>query len=265
MTSGSQHAIYPSLRNKTVLISGAAEGIGAAAVELFCRQGSKVIFLDIARDSAKALIAKIASIPDATEPMFYFCDVTDLDQLKTVTDTALKEHGPIHVLVNNAASAAGAARCPTADFTPERWDLNINVNLRHVFFLTQHVVPSMREAGGGSIVNMGSISWRISAAGLPVYTLSKAAILGLTRSHAREFGPDNIRVNSVMPGHIATERQIKEVLTPEYEAEVKAAQCLKRLLLPPEAANIILFLASGDSSGVTGSSYVVDGGWTGDP
>jgi NAD(P)-dependent dehydrogenase (short-subunit alcohol dehydrogenase family) len=265
MSSEAPSAIYPSLRNKTVLISGAAEGIGAAAVELFSRQGSKVIFFDIATNSAKALVDKIKTIDGATEPVFYECDVTDLEQLKTATDTALARYGPVHVLVNNAASAGASARLPTAEITPEAWEFTINVNLRHLFFLTQHVVPSMRSAGGGSIINMGSISWRIPATGLPVYTLSKAAILGMTRTHAREFGPDKIRVNSVMPGAIATERQIKEVLTEEYLAETMGAQALKRTLMPPEVASVILFLASADSSAVTGSSYVVDGGWCGDP
>ena len=134
-----------------------------------------------------------------------------------------------------------------------------------MFFLTQAVIPSMRAAGGGSIVNMGSITWRIPAVGLPAYTTVKAAIMGLTRTHSKEFGEWNVRVNSVMPGAIATERQVKEVLTDEYRAWVFAAQSLKRDLLPVEAANVILFLASNEASAVTGSNYVVDGGWCGDP
>lgn len=134
-----------------------------------------------------------------------------------------------------------------------------------MFFLTQAVIPSMCAAGGGSIVNMGSITWRIPAVGLPVYTTVKAGVLGMTRTHSKEFGPWGVRVNSVMPGAIATERQIKEVLTPEYEAEVMAAQSLKRNLGPMEVAKVVVFLASEEASAVTGSSYVVDGGWCSDP
>lgn len=265
MSSQSQYATYPSLRGKTVLLSGAAEGIGAAAVEMFCQQGSKVVFLDISESSAEKLIGKVKGISTATEPIFYYCDVTDLDQLKSVTEKVLKEHGPVHVLVNNAASSAGKARVGTAEVTPESWQFNIDVNLRHQFFLTQYLLPSMKATGGGSIINMGSITWRIAATGLPVYTTCKAAIMGLTRTHAREFAKDGIRVNSIMPGAIATERQINEVLTPEYEKEVMQGQALQRTLMPPEVASVILFLASNDSSAVTGSSYVVDGGWVGDP
>jgi NAD(P)-dependent dehydrogenase (short-subunit alcohol dehydrogenase family) len=167
--------------------------------------------------------------------------------------------------VNNAASAGAQTRLSTLATTPEAWDFNLNVNLRHIFFLTQALVPAMREAGSGSIINMGSITWRIPATGLPVYTAVKAAIMGLTRTHSKEFGPWGIRVNSVMPGAIATERQVKEVLTEEYRAEVMAAQSLKRDLVPMEVANVIVFLASDQASAVTGSSYVVDGGWCGDP
>lgn len=158
-------AIYPSLREKTVLLTGAAEGIGAAAVELFCRQGSKVIMFDISEPSAQQLIEHISGLKPFHQdfpisiPKFYHCDVTDLERLKTLTDTVLEEYGAIDVLVNNAAAAAGNARKATLDVTPDGWDANLNVNLRHVFFLTQYVVPSMKERGGGSIINMGSISW----------------------------------------------------------------------------------------------------------
>jgi len=274
MPSQREHATYPSLRGKTVLITGGAEGIGAAAVELFARQGSKVLILDISETSAKKVINHVESISEDTEasagqaltsPIFYHSDVSNIDQLQAVARQVLADHGTVNVLINNAASAGGLARKNTLSMDPAAWDFNMNVNLRHIFFLTQAFVPAMKEAGGGSIVNMGSISWRIPAAGLPAYTTAKAAIMGLTRTHGREFGKWNVRVNSVMPGAIATERQIKEVLTDEYRAEVMAAQSLKRGLLPVEAANVILFLASDQASAVTGSSYVVDGGWCSDP
>jgi NAD(P)-dependent dehydrogenase (short-subunit alcohol dehydrogenase family) len=266
-----QHAIYPSLRGKNVLVTGGAEGIGAAAVELFARQGSQVIILDISSSSATTLITKIASLPKNEQgppiptPIFHQCDVSDLPTLQTLAQKILSEHTTIHILINNAASAGALSRQSTLTTTPEAWDFNLNVNLRHIFFLTAALVPAMRAAGGGSIVNMGSITWRIPATGLPVYTAVKAAIMGLTRTHAKEFGPWGIRVNSVMPGAIATERQIQEVLTEEYRAEVFAAQSLKRDLKPDEVARVIVFLASEEASAVTGSSYVVDGGWCGDP
>ena len=267
-------AFYPSVRNKNVLITGGAEGIGAATVKLFALQGSRVFFLDIADDSAQRTINDItSSSPDPNEPWrppivpptFIQCDVVNLEQLKEVTNKILEECGMIHILINNAAAAGGAARLSTEQMTPEMWDFNINANLRHIFFLTQAVLPSMIEARGGSIVNLGSITWRIPATDVPVYTACKAAIMGLTRAHSKEFGEYGIRVNSVMPGAIATERQIKEVLTPQYRAEVMRNQSLQRDLTPDEVAKVIVFLASDEASGVTGSSYVVDGGWVSDP
>lgn len=270
-----QHAIYPSLRDKTVLITGGAEGIGAATVELFAKQGSKVLLLDISEPSAKDLITKISNASDEAvsagqqpypAPTFHCCDVSDLPALQALAQKLLAEHGKIDILINNAASAGGASRTNTISTTPEAWDFALNVNLRHMFFLTQSLVPAMiASRTGGSIVNMGSITWRIPAAGLPAYTTVKAGIMGLTRTHAKEFGEFGVRVNSVMPGAIATERQVREVLTEEYRREVLANQSLKRDLMPEEVARVVVFLASGEASAVTGSSYVVDGGWCGDP
>jgi NAD(P)-dependent dehydrogenase (short-subunit alcohol dehydrogenase family) len=266
-----QHAIYPSLRGKNVLVTGGAEGIGAAAVELFALQGAQVIILDISTSSASTLIAKLKTLTDpitktpVPTPIFHQSDVADLPNLQALAQQILQTHTTIHILINNAATAGSLARRDTMSMTPESWDFNMNVNLRHMFFLTQALVPAMRAAGGGSIVNMGSITWRIPAVGLPAYTTIKAAIMGLTRTHSKEFGPWGVRVNSVMPGAIATERQIKEVLTDEYRAEVMAAQSLKRDLQPMEVAKVIVFLASDEASAVTGSSYVVDGGWCSDP
>jgi len=269
-----QHTIYPSLRDKTVVVTGGAEGIGAAAVELFCQQGSKVIILDISESSAHALIDKVYAhvlqrqlepwMPPIKLPIFHHCDVTDLTQLKNVTQKVLDDHDTVDVLINNAAAAGGKSRVPSTEVAPESWDFDINVNLRHMFFLTQYLVPAMQKQASGSIINMGSITWRIPSADTPVYATCKAAVLGMTRTHSKEFGEHGVRVNSVMPGAIATERQIKEVLTPEYRAKIMAAQSLKRDIMPEEVAKVILFLASDDSSAVTGSSYIVDGGWIGD-
>lgn len=258
------YATYPSLRTKRVLVTGGAEGIGAAAILAFAAQGAQTIVLDISEPSATALIEQIRSLGHPV-PDFHQCDVTDLSRLKSIADEVLARYGAIDVLVNNAASAGGLARAATDEVTPEIWDFNIAVNLRHQFFLSQYLAPAMREQKSGSIINMGSITWRIPAVGLPVYTTCKAAVTGLTRTHAKEFGVDGVRVNSIMPGSIATERQKQEVLTKEYEAYTLEAQSIKRVLVPEEVARVILFLASDDASGVTGSSYVVDGGWVGDP
>ncbi|KAI8956773.1 NAD(P)-binding protein [Daldinia sp. FL1419] len=259
-----KYATYPSLRGKTVLITGGAEGIGAASVELFCRQGSNVVFLDYSDTSAYKLLEKIKNIPGASQPTFLRCDVTDLARLKECAEKALADHGTVDVLLNNAARAGAQTRVPTTQVTPESWDQDINVNLRHQFFLTQAVVPAMQKKGSGSIINMGSITWRIPAIGLPLYTMCKAAVVGMTRTHSKEFGQYGIRVNSVVPGAIATQRQIDEVLTDEYRNEVMTAQSLKRDLMPDEVARLILFLAADDSSAITGSSYVIDGGWVSD-
>ncbi|RDW93960.1 SDR family NAD(P)-dependent oxidoreductase [Aspergillus mulundensis] len=267
-------ALYPSLANKTVVITGGAEGIGAATVELFALQGSKVIFLDIADDAAQTTIARVVSRteeaaarggPAITPPIFYHCDVSNLPTLQETASRILSEHGPVHVLINNAAATGSAARMDTAGVTAESWETNINTNLRHVFFLTQAVLPGMKEAGSGAIVNLGSISWRIPAAGQPVYAACKAAIMGLTRVQSKEVGGAGIRINSVMPGAIATERQRREVLTEEYREEVMRGQSLKRDLVPMDVARVVVFLASEEAGAITGSSVVVDGGWVSDP
>ena len=189
----SQFATYPSLNGKTVLITGAAEGIGAAAVELFCRQGSHVVFLDYNEDSAQKLVDKIAGIPGATAPTFKLCDVTDLERLKQCAEEAIaaSPHGAVDVLINNAGAAGKLSRVPTVQVTPDTWERDVNVNLRSQFFLTQAVVPSMQKKKSGSIINLGSITWRIPAVDCPVYTTCKAATMGMTRMDSKEFGKDN--------------------------------------------------------------------------
>ncbi|EFQ33836.1 short chain dehydrogenase [Colletotrichum graminicola] len=266
-------AIYPSLNGKTVLITGGAEGIGAATVERFALQGCQVIFLDIAGTLAQKTIQHVMSIASETgaslntikTPVFYFCDVSNLGQLQATANEILETYGTVHVLINNAALTGHKARLRTEEVTSEAWDMNINTSLRHVFFLTQAVLPGMKQAGGGSIVNLGSITWRIPDPAVPVYGTCKAAVMGLTRAQSKEVGPLNIRINSVMPGAIATQRQRDEVLTPEYRAEVMRSQSLQRDLMPEDVAKLIVFLASDEASGITGSSYVVDGGWCSDP
>ena len=266
-THGNPHARfakYPSLDGKVVLVTGGAEGIGASCVSQFAHQGSQVLCLDISEPSAKQLIAKLKQEGASPLPEFYHCDVTDLKGLKTTCDQILQKYEKVDILVNNAASAGGAARAGTFDVTEETFKFGIDVNLRHQFFLTQHLAPAMKAAGSGSIINMGSISWRIPAVGMPIYITCKAAIVGLTKTHAREFGADGIRVNSIMPGSIATERQLKEVLNEKYLKETIDAQAIKRALEPDEVGRLVLFLGSEDSSAITGSNYVCDGGWVGD-
>lgn len=259
-----QSASYPSLRGKTVLISGGAEGIGAAAVELFCRQGSRVVFLDYATGPAGRLCKRMAGVPGATQPTFMYCDLTELEQVRRCAHGTLERFGGVDVLINNAGAGGPEARVSTSELTAESFEAAINANLRHQVFLTQAVAPSMMGRGSGSIINMGSISWRIPAAGLPVYAAAKAAVMGLTRAHAHEFGPRGVRVNSIMPGAIATQRQLDTVMTDEYRAQCLRAQALKRVLMPVEVARLMLFLASDDASAMTGGSHVVDGGWVGD-
>jgi NAD(P)-dependent dehydrogenase (short-subunit alcohol dehydrogenase family) len=190
--------------------------------------------------------------------MYIHCDLTDLAALKTVVDRVLAAWSTVDVLVNNAANDQ---RHTIEEVTPAFWDQSIAVNLRPQFFTIQAVLPAMRAAGRGSIINMSSISWVIPSTGMPVYIAAKAAIVGLTRTLAHELGPDNIRVNSVLPGAIATERQKQLWYTPEYVENFLRSQSLKRQLEPADVARLVLFLAADDSSAITNQSYAVDGGW----
>ena len=250
-------AHYPSLRDKSVLITGGATGIGAALVEQFAFQESRVAFLDLDAESASALIEKVR--PHAAHvPLFVQCNLTDIAALRTAIQDVEQQLGAVRVLVNNAANDD---RHKFAEVTPEYWDQRINVNLRHYFFAVQAVEPGMTRAGGGSIINMSSISWMIPSTGLPVYVTAKAAIVGLTRTLSKELGAANIRVSSVSPGAIITDRQRRLWMTPEYAAEIMRSQSLKRELLPEDVARLVLFLASDDSSAITGQNFVIDGGW----
>ena len=257
MTANESSARYPSLRDVPVLITGGASGIGAAMVEQFAAQGSRVAFFDVAEDSAATLIAE-ATPRAQRSPIFLKCDLTDINALRSALAKVEGQLGPVRVLVNNAANDD---RHTLADVTPEYWDDRIAVNLRHHFFAIQAVTPGMTRAGGGSIINMSSIAWMIASTGLPAYVAAKAGIVGLTRTLARELGGANIRVNAISPGAIMTERQRRLWMTPEYLAEVMRRQSLKRELLPDDVARLVLFLASDDSSAITGQNYVIDGGW----
>ena len=247
-------ARYPSLEQRTVLVTGGASGIGAAIVEAFCQQGSRVAFLDRDETAAAALVKRLGD--DA--PLFLSCDLTDIIALRRAISRVAGELGPITILVNNAARDD---RHAIEAVTPEMWDNIMAVNLRHQFFAAQAVIDGMVASGGGSIVNLGSISWLVGQGGMPGYLSAKAAITGLTRALARDLGPRNIRVNSVLPGWTMTERQIALWLTAEAEKDLMARQCLKRKLMPRDIANMVLFLAADDSAMCTNQSYIVDGGW----
>jgi len=250
-------AIYPTLRDRVVLITGGGSGIGATLVEQFALQGSKVAFLDVAVDASQKLVESL-SVRCAHAPLFLQCDLTDIKVLQTAVRKVKEQIGPVQVLVNNAANDD---RHQFSEVTPEYWDDRMAVNLRHQFFAAQAVAPGMVAAGHGSIINMGSISWMVALPGLPVYLTAKAAIMGMTRALARELGPAGVRVNCVAPGAIMTERQRRLWVTPEYRAAILAKQCLKRELVPEDVARLVLFLGADDSSAMTNQAYVVDGGW----
>jgi NAD(P)-dependent dehydrogenase (short-subunit alcohol dehydrogenase family) len=257
LQSASQFARYPSLNDRAVLITGGASGIGESLVRHFVRQGSRVAFLDIQHDAAQALVQSLAD-EGCPVPFFLHCDLTDIPALQTAVQHVVSEFGGLDVLVNNAANDQ---RHSIDEVTPEYWEHSMQQNLRHYFFCIQAALPTMRAAQRGSIVNMSSISWLIPSTGVPLYIAAKAAIVGLTRTLAHELGSFNIRVNAVLPGAIATEKQKRLVYTPEYKAEIMASQALKRDILPEDVARLVLFLAADDSSAITNQSYIVDGGW----
>ncbi len=250
-------ATYPSLRDRPVLITGGGSGIGASLVEHFALQGSRVAFVDIAEEPSSELVASLhGRCPH--HPVFLPCDLTDIPALQAAIAQASHACGAARVLVNNAGSDD---RHDFAQVTPAYWDERMAVNLKHQFFAAQAVAPGMREAGGGSIINMSSIAWMIPAARLSVYTTAKAAILGMTRSLAHDLGAANVRVNCVLPGAILTERQRRLWMSDEYRREVLGLQCIKRHILPADVARLVLFLAADDSEAITNQGHVIDGGW----
>lgn len=249
-------AYYPSLRDRTVLITGGATGIGACLVEQFAAQGARVGFLDIDTDAGTALAQRLAGAQHAS--LFVPADLTDIAALERGIDAVRQHFGPIAVLLNNAANDQ---RHKVEDTTPESWDAGIAVNLKHQFFAAKKVAADMRQAGGGSIVNFGSVSWMLKMGGMPVYTTAKAAVQGLTRSLARDFGPFNIRVNTLVPGWVMTDKQLRLWVTDAGRADIARGQCLPQLVMPEHIARMALFLASDDSAMCTAQDFVVDGGW----
>jgi NAD(P)-dependent dehydrogenase (short-subunit alcohol dehydrogenase family) len=250
-------AVYPSLKDRVVFITGGGSGIGESLVEHFCAQGAKVAFVDIAEAPSKAVVERIAA-KGGPKPLFMPCDLRDIDTLKARIDQTREALGPVRVLVNNAGNDD---RHATADVTVDYWNDRMAVNVRHQFFAAQAVRPMMREAGGGSIIMFGSITWMVGDGDCPAYVTSKAAITGMTRALAREFGPERIRVNCMLPGWVMTERQVKLWLTPEGEKQIADRQCLQDRLYPADIARMALFLAADDSRMCSSQNFIVDGGW----
>ncbi|WP_380056805.1 SDR family NAD(P)-dependent oxidoreductase [Falsihalocynthiibacter sp. SS001] len=250
----SKLAHYPDLKGQSVFITGGGSGIGAALTEGFLQQGAKVAFVQ--RSDATAFCDEMEKKTGA-RPLFIPCDITDISALKNAVQTASEANGTVTVLVNNAANDE---RHDTLKVTEEYWDWAQSINLKAYFFACQAALPGMQEAGGGSIINFSSISYMMGAGGFPAYTSANSAINGLTRSLARDFGPDKIRVNALAPGWVLTQKQRDKWVTPEGLASHLERQCLKDSLAPEDIVGGVLFLASQSSKMMTGQSLVIDGG-----
>jgi len=248
------HPIFPDLNGKSVFITGGGSGIGAALTEGFLRQGAKVAFVQ--RSDATAFCDTMQTAT-GHRPLFLPCDITDIAALRQAIADAAAAHGPIAVLVNNAANDA---RHTTAEVTPEYWDAAMAINLKCYFFAAQAVIPAMKAAGGGAIINFSSISYMMGLGDYPAYTTANSGINGLTRSLAREFGRDRIRVNAMAPGWVLTQRQKDLWVTPDGLAAHVARQCLKDTMEPEDIVGGVLFLASNASRMMTGQALVIDGG-----
>lgn len=251
VVSATKRAVYPSLQGKRVVVTGGGSGIGAGLVEAFVAQGAEVHFLDVLEADSEALVKDLAG--SGTPPRFHRCDLRDTDAIAA----CFAGIGPVDILVNNAGNDD---RHALDDVTPAYFDDRIAVNLRHMLFCAQAVVPEMKAAGGGAIINFGSISWHLGLADLVLYETAKAGIEGMTRALARDLGPFGIRVTCVAPGNVRTPRQMKWY-TAEGEAEIVAQQCLKGRIEPQDVAALVLFLASDDARFCTGHEYWIDAGW----
>lgn len=257
MERPSPSAVYSSLKGRVVLVTGGASGIGEAIVEAFVLQGSRVLFLDIQDEAANSLVQQLRR-PDTLSPEYFHCDLTNTSELQSVMETILSAHPAIDVLVNNAGNDK---RHKIEEVTSDFWDWCMQINLKHQFFMAQAVLPGMRRAKRGSIINMSSIGWVIPSTGIPVYVTAKAAIVGMTRTLAHEVGIDGVRVNCVMPGAISTEKQRRLWFTEEYRKEILNRQAIKRDIQPEDVAKLVLFLASDESLAITNQSFVIDAGW----
>ena len=252
-----QLAKYGSLQGKRVFITGGGSGIGESLVAEFAAQGALVAFVDIAVEASEALCRRLAEA-GLTAPLFRHCDITDIASLQAVMAELAQKLGDFDILVNNAANDQ---RHQAQDVTLEYWNERIAINQRPMFFTCQAVFEGMKRQGGGSIINVSSISWHMKSGGYPVYATTKAAVVGLTRGLARDFGAHNIRVNTVTPGWVMTQRQIDLWVDDAAEVEIKKSQCLPSKLMPQDIAAMVLFLASDDGAMCTSQEFIVDAGW----
>ncbi|NBN63948.1 SDR family NAD(P)-dependent oxidoreductase [Pannonibacter tanglangensis] len=246
--------VFPDLDGASVFITGGGSGIGASLTEAFLRQGSKVAFVQ--RSDATAFCDEMER-KTGRRPLFLPCDITDIEALKAAIGQAAASHGTVTVLVNNAANDQ---RHATLDVTEDYWNWSMAINLKAYFFAMQAVIPGMKAAGGGSIINFSSISYMMGNAGYAIYTSANSAINGMTRSLAREFGPDRIRINALAPGWVLTQKQKDMWVTPEGLSAHLDRQCLKETIEPEDIAGGCLFLASRASRMMTGQALVIDGG-----
>jgi NAD(P)-dependent dehydrogenase (short-subunit alcohol dehydrogenase family) len=246
--------IFPDLRGASVFITGGGSGIGASLTEGFLAQGARVAFVQ--RSDAGAFCDEMEETY-GNRPLFLPCDITDIAALKSAISDASAAHGPVTVLVNNAANDK---RHTTGEVDEAFWDWSIAINLKAYFFAAQAAIPAMQAAGGGSIINFSSISYMMGNAGYPIYTTANSGINGMTRSLAREFGPDRIRVNALAPGWVLTQKQKDLWVTPEGLQAHLDRQCLKDPLEPQDIVAGCLFLASSASKAMTGQALVIDGG-----
>ena len=250
-------ANYPSLEDRTVFITGGASGIGESLVEAFVRQKSRVAFIDLDFDASQALQKRLED-EGLQKPWFKPCDVRDIASLEKCLRNAALDLGPVSVLVNNAGNDE---RHKADEISVEYWDDRIAVNLRHQFFAAREVAREMKENGGGSIINFGSVQAYLSSPGMSGYAVSKYGVRGVTRTLAREFGKNNIRVNTVVPGWVMTERQKGLWVDEAAEKMIDEVQCLPGRLQPSDVARLVLFLASDDSAMCTAQDFIVDAGW----
>lgn len=251
------HTSYASLADRVVLITGGASGIGAAFVRAFAAQQARIAFLDVDAAAGEALVREVASATGSA-PKFVPCDLLDIDALRAAMTEVHTALGDAAVLVNNAANDQ---RQVLSEVTPEEFDWMIGVNLKHVFFAAQAVVPQMQARGGGSIINMSSVAWMRGMPALPTYAAAKAAIVGFTNSLARLVGPDRIRVNAIAPGMVITERQRRLWFPDEQKiAELRTRQAIPDAVTPDDIARMALFLASDESQRITRQCFQVDGG-----
>lgn len=257
MQTSAPLARYPSLMGQRVFVTGGGTGIGAAIVTAFAEQGAQVAFVDLAEEESDRLVADLAA--QGHGPVWWRkCDVRDVAALQHTIELAQQDLGDFSTLVNNVARDD---RHSLESVTLEYWDERMAVNQRPAFFAIQSVVPGMRRLGGGSIVNLGSTGWQTKGSGYPCYSVAKSSVNGLTRGLAKTLGADRIRINTVSPGWVMTQRQVTLWLDAEGEADIKRNQCLPDKLQPFNVARMVLFLASADSAMCTAQEFKVDAGW----